>query len=119
MEIQDRQIDSVTIVTIQGTIDVSGNESVIVYVDMVGKSLEIKSFVIDDWILENLNKDEQFVTDVKEELYSRIEPYIPELKELYNVTDEELEILIDGYLSGDFELPPQTPDWIREIIELS
>jgi len=105
--------------TIQGTIDVSGNESVIVYIDMAGKSLEIKPFVIDDWILENLNKDEQFVTDVKEELYSRIEPYIPELKALYGVTDEELEILIDGYLRGDFELPPETPDPIREIIELS
>lgn len=112
-------VSSVSNGTIQGTIDVSGNESVIVYVDMVGKSLEIKSFVIDDWILENLNKDEQFVTDVKEELYSRIEPYIPELKALYGVTDEELEILIDGYLRGDFELPPQTPDQIREIIELS
>jgi len=105
--------------SIQGSIDVSGNESVIVYVDMIGQTLEIKPFDIDDWVLQNLLEDEQLRNDIKNEIYSRIEPYIPELKELYGVTDEELEVLIDGYVQGYFDLPPETPDWIRDLIELS
>lgn len=112
-------VSSVSDGLIQGTIDVSGNESVIVYVDMIGQTLEIEPFDIDDWILENLLMDDQFKSDVKEEIYSRIEPYIPELKETYGVTDEELEVLLDGYLEGYFDLPPETPDWIRDLIELS
>ena len=56
---------------------------------------------------------------VKGDLYDRLEPYIPDLKELYGVTDEELDVLIDGYLLGYFDLPADTPDWIREIIELT
>ncbi len=105
--------------TIQGVVDLDENESVIAYVDMVNISLEIKPFDKDDWIIENLLKDEQFRNDVKEELYSRIEQYIPELKELYGITDEELEALLEGYLLGYYDLPSETPDWIREIIELS
>ena len=104
---------------IQGSIDVSGNESVLVYIDMTNKSLQIKPFEMDAWVLENLQKDQQFKDDVKAELYSRLEPYIPELKETYGVTDEELEVLLDGYLEGEFDLPPETPQWIRDIIELS
>ena len=112
-------VSSISNGTIQDNIDVSGNESVIIYVDMVNKSLEIKPFEKDEWVMENLLIDEQFRIDVKEELYRRIDPYIPELKERYGITDEELEVLIDGYLDGYFDLPPETPDWIREIIELS
>lgn len=112
-------VSSVSNDTIQDVIDLNENESVIVYIDMVNKSLEIKPFDKDDWIIENLLKDEQFRNDVKEELYSRIEQYIPELKERYGVTDEELEALLEGYLLGYYDLPPETPDWIREIIELS
>ena len=112
-------VSSVSNGVIQGSIDVSGNESVIVYVDMIGKTLEIKPFDIDDWVLENLLEDEQLLLDIKAELYSRLEPYIPELKEEYGVTDEELEVLLDGYIQGYFDLPPETPQWIRDIIELS
>lgn len=113
-------VSSVSNGTIQGSIDVSGNESVIVYIDMVGKTLTTVPFDRSDpWVQENLNKDEQFTSDVKAELYSRLEPYISDLKDIYGVTDEELEILIDGYLRGDFELPPNTPDWMKDIIELS
>jgi len=36
-----------------------------------------------------------------------------------DMTDEELDVLIDNYLLGNIDLPPNTPDWIREIIELS
>jgi hypothetical protein len=35
------------------------------------------------------------------------------------MTDEELDVLIDNYLLGNIDLPPNTPEWIREIIELS
>jgi len=103
--------------SIQDVIQLDENKSVIVYIDMVNKSLEIKPFDKDDWVMENLLKDEEFLIDFKEELYSRIEPYIPELKERYGMTDEELDVLIDGYIKGYYDLPPETPDWIREIIE--
>ena len=112
-------VSFVTNDTIQGSVDLNDNESTIVYIDMVNKSIDIKPFDKDDWVIQNLLKDEEFRNDVKEELYSRIELYIPELKERYGVTDEELEVLIDGYLEGLFDLPPETPDWIREIIEMS
>ena len=112
-------VSSISDGIIQDVIDVSGNESVIVYIDLVSESLEIKPFEKDDWVVENLLQDDQFRGDVKEELYSRIEQYIPELKELYGISDEELDALLDGYLLGYYDLPPETPDWIRDIIELS
>lgn len=105
--------------TIQGVVDLDENESVIAYVDMVNISLEIKPFVKDDWVVENLLEDEQFRIDLKEELYSRIEPYIPELKEQYGLTDQELEVLIDGYIMGYFDLPPDSPEWARKLFEFS
>jgi len=112
-------VSSVSNGTIQDVIDLDENESVIVYVDLVDESLVIKPFEKDDWVQENLLKDEEFRIDVKEEIYSRIEPYIPELKEKYSVSEEELDVLLDGYLLGYYDLPPETPNWIREIIELS
>ena len=112
-------VSSISDGIIQGVIDVSGNESVIVFIDLVSESLEIKPFEKDDWVVENIIQDDQFRGDVKEELYSRIEQYIPELKELYGISDEELDALLDGYLLGYYALPPETPDWIRDIIELS
>lgn len=101
------------------TIEVNENESVTVDPDTIDQPLEIKPFETDDWILQNQQKDKENIKNVKEDLYRRIDPYIPELKERYGVTDEELDVLIDGYLRGYYDLPPETPDWIREIIELS
>ena len=111
-------VSSISNGTVLGSIDVSGNESVVVYVDMVGKTLEVKPFDKDDWVLQNLLKDEQFRLDFKAELYSRIEPYIPDLKD-YGMTDEEIDTLLDGYILGYLDLPPETPEWVREIFELS
>jgi len=115
---------------ILGTIEVKKNEVVTVDPDAMGQPLEIKDFEKDNWVLENQQKDEDILThgismyinstiNVKDALYARIEQYIPELKELYGITDEEFDVLIDGYLLGYYDLPPDTPDWIREIIELS
>ena len=101
------------------TIEVNENESVTIDPNAINQTLKTKPFEKDDWILENLQKDEELREKVKEELYRRIEQYIPELKERYDVTDEELDVLLDGYLLGYYDLPPETPDWIREIIELS
>jgi len=112
-------VSSVSNGTIQDFIDVSGNESVIIYVDMVGGTLEIKPFEMDEWVLENLLLDDQLLIDVETELFSRIEPYIPELKEVYGINDEELEALIEGYVLGYYDLPPETPDWVRDLIELA
>ncbi len=115
---------------ILGTIEVKKNEAVTVDPDVIDQTLEIKVFEKDNWVLDNQQKDEDILThgismyinstiNVKDALYARIEQYIPELKELYGITDEEFDVLIDGYLLGYYDLPPETPDWIREIIELS
>ncbi|UCE38558.1 MAG: FecR domain-containing protein [Thermoplasmata archaeon] len=105
--------------TIVDTTEVNENQSVTVDPKLINQSLEIKPVEKDGWIQKNQQKDEEFRGNVKEELYRRIEPYIPKLKEQYGMTDEELDVLIDGYLKGYFDLPPDTPDWIREIIEYS
>jgi len=101
------------------TIILGKDEAVTIHPDLIDQPLEVIPFEKDDWILENQQKDEENTENVKEELYSRIEPYIPELKERYGMTDEELDTIIEGYLRGYYDLPPETPDWIRDIIELS
>lgn len=103
--------------TVIGSIDVKENKSVTVD-PKSNKTLETKPLKQDEWIKKNLEEDKVLFEQVKQELYARIEPYIPELKQRYGMTDEELEILLDGYLSGYFELPPETPQWIRDIIEI-
>ncbi len=104
--------------TILESIEVHENESVVVD-PQTNESLGKKSLVMDEWILRNLGEDETLRAQLKQELYARIEPYIPELKERYGMTDEELNILLDGYLKGYFDLPPETPQWIRNIIEFN
>jgi hypothetical protein len=101
------------------SVELNTEEAVTVDLDTINQSLEIIPFEPDDWMLENKQKDMENIEKVKEELYERIDEYIPELKETYGVTDEELDVLIEGYLLGYYGLPPETPEWIREIIELS
>jgi hypothetical protein len=100
-------------------IEVKKDEAVSVSPDELEKPFELKPFEKDEWVLENQKEDGENVKKVKEDLYQRIDPYIPELKERYGVTDEELDALIDGYLLGYYDLPPETPNWIRELVELS
>ena len=104
---------------IQNFINIIMNESVTIDPDTPNQPLKITPFEMDDWIKQNLQKDGELNELDKAELYKRIEPYIPQLKEKYGVTDQELEVLIDGYLRGDFALPSDTPDWIMDIIESS
>ncbi len=101
------------------SIDVSGNESIFVFVDLINKKLVVKPFVKDEWVKENLLIDEQFVDDLKDEFYTRIEDYISDLKAEYGISDQELDALIEGYILGYFDLPADTPDWIRDLFEFS
>jgi ferric-dicitrate binding protein FerR (iron transport regulator) len=103
----------------QNFININKDESVTVDPDKPDQPLEKTPFEKDDWILQNQQKDDTLMVTNKAELYKRIDPYIPELKEKYGVNDQELEVLIDGYLRGDFALPSETPDWIMNIIESS
>jgi len=103
--------------TIGDTIVVNGNESVLIESES-NETLKTDLLIKDEWILRNLGEDAKFYEQLKTELYNRIEEYIPELKERYGMTDEELDVLIDGYLKGHFDLPPETPEWIRDIIEI-
>ncbi len=74
----------------------------------------------DDWFNENQEKDEELIGDLKEEIYKRIEPFLPELRELLGgPTDEELEALIEGYILGYWTLPDDTPEWARKLFEFS
>ena len=101
------------------TIEVNQDESVVIDPNATDQPLLTQPLVKDAWILKNQQRDEEFLANVKNDLYERIEQYIPELKDRYGVTDDELDTLIDGYLLGYYDLPPETPDWIRDIIELS
>ena len=101
------------------TIGVKKNESVTIDPNNISKIPEIQSFEIDEWVLSNLKKDEELFEQVKQELYNRIEQYLPLLKETYGISDSEIDALLEGYILGYYDLPPETPDWIREIIELS
>jgi len=103
--------------TIGDTIAVNGNESVLIYLES-NETLKTDPLIKDEWVLRNLGEDAKLYEQLKTDLYNRIEEYIPELKKRYGMTDEELDVLIDGYLKGCFDLPPETPEWIRDIIEI-
>ena len=104
---------------IKGSIDVSGNESVFVFIDLIDEELDIVPFEMDEWVLENLLKDQDFVDDLKQELYARIEQYIPELKAEYGINDEELDTLLEGYIRGYYDVPADAPDWIKELFKFT
>ena len=101
------------------SIELKMNEAVSIYDDNIDQLLKIKAFFFDDWVLRNQEKDQEFTSDVKTELYNRIDQYIPEIKERWDVTDEEFDVLVTGYVNGNFDLPPDTPDWIKDLMELS
>ena len=110
-------VSSVSGGVIIDSIDVSGNESVFVFIDLINESLEIVPFEMDEWVIENLLLDEQFVDDLKDELYSRIEEYIPDLKAVYGISDSELDTLLEGFILGILEIPDDSPEWIKELFE--
>ena len=110
-------VTSISNNVIQDSIDVSGDESVFVFIDMINESLEIVPFEMDEWVIENLLKDQQFVDDLKVELYLRIKDYIPELQAEFNISEGEIDALLEGYILGYFELPSDTPGWIKDLFK--
>lgn len=105
--------------TIIYTIVVNENWSVSIDPHNLNQPLIVQPFVQDGWVLQNLLEDDELREDIKEDLYNRIEQYIPQLKEEYGMTDEEIDALLDGYLKGYLDLPDEAPDWVREIFEFS
>ena len=105
--------------TIIDTIELKMNEAVSIYGDNIDQILKIRDFFLDDWVLKNQGKDEGFKTDVKADLYKRIDPYIDDIKERWDVTDDELDVLLTGYVNGNFDLPPDTPSWIVDLMKFS
>jgi len=110
-------VTSISNGVIQDSIDVSGNESTFVFIDLIHLSLKIVPFEMDDWVLENLLKDQQFVDDLKEILYLKIKDYIPDLKAEFGINDDEIDALLEGYILGYFELPIDTPGWIKDLFK--
>ncbi len=122
--------NGITVVSvIKGMVNVSKTENGTVYIVELNENWSItvdydemgqqQPFEPDDWIQDNLLKDDTFKGDLKEILYSKIEPYIDDLKNLYGMTDEEIDVLLDGYINGDFSIPPDTPDVYKKLFELS
>lgn len=101
------------------SVELKMNEAVSIYGDNIDQVLKIKDFLFDDWVLKNQDKDEGFKSDVKEDLYKRIDPYIDDIKERWGVTDDEFDVLVTGYVNGNFDLPPDTPEWIIDLMELT
>jgi len=86
----------------------------------IGEPPESYPYEEDDWILENIQKDEELMDDLKAELLNRIEPFLEEVRELFGgPNDEELEALVEGYILGVWSLPDDTPDWARSLFEFS
>lgn len=100
-------------------INLSENEYVYIDPTKIHSPLKPLLLELDEWILQNIQKDEEFLSGIKDDLWARISPYIDELKQRFGITEEELEALIDGYLRGYYDLPPETPDWVRDIIEIT
>ncbi len=107
--------------TILDTEEIKDNESVKVEHDKLYKPLFKESLKKDEWIIKNEEKDEKMIQDEKAKLYKRIEQYIPQFKLRYNITDIEIDTLIEGYLRGyyeDYDIPDNVPDWILDLIKL-
>jgi hypothetical protein len=112
---------------IKGSVNVSKTDNETVYTVLENYSRTVDSeevgepedFDVDDWITNNLLKDEEFVDDIKDVLRARIEPHLDELRERIDIPDEDIEILIDLYVQGKFVIPPETPDHLKEIFDLS
>lgn len=98
------------------TVQLNENYSITVDFDEMG---DPQPFEVDDWINNNLLKDESFKEDLKNKLYEKIEPYIEDLKNEFGMTDKEIEILIDGYIEGEFSIPPETPEKYKKLFDLS
>jgi len=106
--------------TINGTVytvELNENYSVTVDFDEMG---DPQDFDQDDWIANNLLKDEGFVEDIKSVLRERIEPYLDEIADLLGepIPEEHIDVLIGEFIQGR-SLPPETPDHILEIFDLS
>jgi len=107
--------------TIIDTINLKENESVKIDPEKIYKPLEKEELKEEEWIEKNKEKDEEMIQQEKVELYKRIQQYIPQLKERYGITDEEIDALLEGYLRGyydDYEIPDYVPDWILDLLEL-
>ena len=79
-----------------------------------------KPYEEDDWILGNQQKDEELIGDLKDEIYKRLEPFLPEVRDLFGgPSDEELYALIEGYVLGYWTLPADSPDWVKKLFEFA
>jgi hypothetical protein len=73
----------------------------------------------DEWIEDNKEKDEEFIEYLKGEVYTRIEPFLQEVRDKFNgPNDEELEALIDAYVRGYYKLPDDAPVWAIKLFEI-
>jgi len=122
--------DGITIVSvINGSVNVSKtaegtvytvleNYSVTVDDDGVGDS---QTFVRDEWINNNLLKDDKFKADLEAILREKIEPHLDDIADLlgWSIPEDELDVLVKGFINGEIVIPADTPDHLKEIFDLS
>lgn len=85
----------------------------------IEKKPETKPIEDDEWIERNKEKDEEFIEYLKEEVYNRIDSFLPELREKFDgPNDDELEALIDAYVRGYYKLPKDAPEWAKKLFEI-
>lgn len=101
------------------SISVEQNNTVIIYPDKFDVPLDKEPIKKDEWILKFLEKDIQALEKEKQIIYDRIKQYIPQLQERYNITEEEIDALIEGYLLGYWDIPSDAPDWILDLFKFS
>jgi len=118
--------DGITIISVvEGLVNVSQTKDGEVYTIQLGKNYSVtvdydemgdpQVFEVDEWIEDNIEKDDDFRADLKAYLYEKIEPYMDQLKNDIGMTGEEIDILIEGYIKGNFEIPPEAPDEFKEL----
>lgn len=98
------------------SVDIGEGYSVEVDYDKIG---DPEQFDLDDWIRYNLLMDESFIDDLKDIIYERLDPYISDLKTLYGMSDEEIEVLVEGFIRGELPIPDNLPEKYKEIFDLS
>jgi cytoskeletal protein RodZ len=103
------------------TLEVPETLSAIIEPYNLGEPPKAKSYTEDEWIRENLGKDEELYEDLKEELQKRIEPFLSDLRDLLDgePSDEEINALIESYLLGDWDLPDDAPEWVKDLFEFT
>ncbi len=81
------------------SIDIKENQSTDV---SAGLPLAVRALIEDGWIRDNVQRDEQFLIELRERLKAKYWMYLLIAKTAYGLTDEQIDEYIDGALRGAY-----------------